>query len=159
MAFTALVPVVNALSTELDVQVKREGDTNVYGIDFELGKVKNPMKVIGQCQEHEHGTRVHFCPDPDIFKETTVYDIKVLTTRIRELAFLNKGLKITIEDKRPETPTREEFHYAGGIKHYVEYLNKGKEVLFDDPIYVEGEQRNITVEVALQYTDDFTVIC
>lgn len=85
--------VVNALSTELDVQVKREGDTNVYGIDFELGKVKNPMKVIGQCQEHEHGTRVHFCPDPDIFKETTVYDIKVLTTRIRELAFLNKGLK------------------------------------------------------------------
>ena len=147
--------VVNALSTELDVQVKREGDTNVYGIDFELGKVKNPMKVIGQCQEHEHGTRVHFCPDPDIFKETTVYDIKVLTTRIRELAFLNKGLKITIEDKRPETPTREEFHYAGGIKHYVEYLNNGKEVLFDDPIYVEGEQRNITVEVALQYTDDF----
>lgn len=147
--------VVNALSTELDVQVKREGDTNVYGIDFELGKVKNPMKVIGQCQEHEHGTRVHFCPDPDIFKETTVYDIKVLTTRIRELAFLNKGLKITIEDKRKETPTREEFHYAGGIKHYVEYLNKGKEVLFDDPIYVEGEQRNITVEVALQYTDDF----
>lgn len=147
--------VVNALSTELDVQVKREGDTNVYGIDFELGKVKNPMKVIGQCQEHEHGTRVHFCPDPDIFKETTVYDIKVLTTRIRELAFLNKGLKITIEDKRPETPTREEFHYAGGIKHYVEYLNKDKEVLFDDPIYVEGEQRNITVEVALQYTDDF----
>ena len=147
--------VVNALSTELDVQVKREGDTNVYGIDFELGKVKNPMKVIGQCQEHEHGTRVHFCPDPDIFKETTIYDIKVLTTRIRELAFLNKGLKITIEDKRPETPTREEFHYAGGIKHYVEYLNKGKEVLFDDPIYVEGEQRNITVEVALQYTDDF----
>ena len=147
--------VVNALSTELDVQVKREGDTNVYGIDFELGKVKNPMKVIGQCQEHEHGTRVHFCPDPDIFKETTIYDIKVLTTRIRELAFLNKGLKITIEDKRKETPTREEFHYAGGIKHYVEYLNKGKEVLFDDPIYVEGEQRNITVEVALQYTDDF----
>ena len=147
--------VVNALSTELDVQVKREGDTNVYGIDFELGKVKNPMKVIGQCQEHEHGTRVHFCPDPDIFKETTVYDIKVLTTRIRELAFLNKGLTITIEVKRPETPTREEFHYAGGIKHYVEYLNKGKEVLFDDPIYVEGEQRNITVEVALQYTDDF----
>jgi DNA gyrase subunit B len=147
--------VVNALSTELDVQVKREGDTNVYGIDFELGKVKNPMKVIGQCQEHEHGTRVHFCPDPDIFKETTVYDIKVLTTRIRELAFLNKGLKITIEDKRPETPTREEFHYAGGIRHYVEYLNKGKEVLFEDPIYVEGEQRNITVEVALQYTDDF----
>ena len=147
--------VVNALSTHVDVQVKREGDTNIYGIDFELGKVRTPMRVIGQCAEHEHGTRVHFCPDSDIFRETTVYDINVLTTRIRELAFLNKGLKITIEDRRLEEPTYQEFHYAGGIKHYVEFLNKGKEVLFEDPIYVEGEQKNITVEVALQYTDDF----
>ncbi|SEM33655.1 DNA gyrase subunit B [Ligilactobacillus sp. WC1T17] len=147
--------VVNALSTKLDVQVKREGDTNVYGIDFTLGKVNHPMTVIGHCEEHEHGTRVHFWPDPDIFRETTVYDIKVLTTRIRELAFLNKGLKITIADQRPEEPTYQEFHYAGGIKHYVEYLNKGKTVLFDEPIYVEGEQKGITVEVALQYTEDF----
>ena len=147
--------VVNALSTKLDVQVKREGDTNVYGIDFTLGKVNHPMTVIGHCEEHEHGTRVHFWPDPDIFRETTVYDIKVLTTRIRELAFLNKGLKITIADQRPEEPTYQEFHYAGGIKHYVEYLNKGKTVLFDEPIYVEGEQKGIMVEVALQYTEDF----
>ena len=147
--------VVNALSTSLDVQVRREGDTNVYGMDFKLGKVDHVMEVVGQSRPHEHGTTVHFLPDPDIFTETTVYDIKVLTTRIRELAFLNKGLKITIDDMRPEEPTHEEFHYAGGIKHYVEFLNKGKEVLFDEPIYVEGQQKGITVEVALQYTDDF----
>ena len=147
--------VVNALSTSLDVQVRREGDTNVYGMDFKLGKVDHVMEVVGQSQPHEHGTTVHFLPDPDIFTETTVYDIKVLTTRIRELAFLNKGLKITIDDMRQEEPTHEEFHYAGGIKHYVEFLNKGKEVLFDEPIYVEGQQKGITVEVALQYTDDF----
>lgn len=147
--------VVNALSTELDVEVKREGDTNIYAMSFDLGKVKEPMHVIGQCGVHEHGTRVHFKPDPDVFKETTTYDIKILTTRIRELAFLNKGLRLTIDDQRLAEPTHEEFHYAGGIKHYVEYLNEGKEALFTEPIYVEGEQDGITVEVALQYTDDY----
>ena len=124
-------------------------------MDFKLGKVNTAMHVIGQTGIHEHGTTVHFVPDPDIFTETTVYNIKTLTTRIRELAFLNKGLKITIDDKRPEEPTHEEFHYVGGIKHYVEYLNKGKEVIFPEPIYVEGVQKGITVEVALQYTNDF----
>lgn len=113
------------------------------------------MKVVRKCGEHEHGTKVHFLPDPDIFTETTTYDIKILTTRIRELAFLNKGLKITIKDNREENPRTKEFHYIGGIKHYVEFLNKGKQVLFEEPIYVEGEQKGITVEVALQYTDDF----
>lgn len=147
--------VVNALSTSLDVQVTREGDPNIYAMDFKLGKVNTAMHVIGQTGIHEHGTTVHFVPDPDIFTETTVYNIKTLTTRIRELAFLNKGLKITIDDKRPEEPTYEEFHYVGGIKHYVEYLNKGKEVIFPEPIYVEGVQKGITVEVALQYTNDF----
>ncbi|WP_436836649.1 DNA topoisomerase (ATP-hydrolyzing) subunit B [Ligilactobacillus agilis] len=146
--------VVNALSTELDVEVYREG--KIYGMDFKLGKVAHPMEVKGTCGSHQHGTKVHFLPDPDIFTETTIYDIKVLTTRIRELAFLNKGLKITIEDKRPEEPTYQEFHYAGGIRHYVEFLNKDKEPLFEEPIYVEGEQKGITVEVALQYTNDFT---
>lgn len=146
--------VVNALSTELDARVIRDGKE--YYIDFERGHVKTPMKVIDSDHpEMEHGTIVHFLPDPDIFRETTTYDIKVLTTRIRELAFLNKGLKITIEDKRPETPTKEEFHYEGGIRHYVEYLNENKDVLFDPPIYVEGEEKGITVEVSLQYTDDF----
>ena len=147
--------VVNALSTNLDVKVMREDDENVYGMDFKLGKVATSMTVVGKCPCHEHGTIVHFKPDPDIFTETTTYDINVLTKRIRELAFLNKGLKITIDDKRQEEPTHEEFHYAGGIKHYIEFLNKGKEVIFPEPIYVEGEQNGITVEVALQYTNDF----
>ena len=147
--------VVNALSTNLDVKVMREDDENVYGMDFKLGKVATSMTVVGKCPRHEHGTIVHFKPDPDIFIETTTYDINVLTKRIRELAFLNKGLKITIDDKRQEEPTHEEFHYAGGIKHYIEFLNKGKEVIFPEPIYVEGEQNGITVEVALQYTNDF----
>lgn len=147
--------VVNALSTNLDVKVMREDDENVYGMDFKLGKVATSMTVVGKCPRHEHGTIVHFKPDPDIFTETTTYDINVLTKRIRELAFLNKGLKITIDDKRQEAPTHEEFHYAGGIKHYIEFLNKGKEVIFPEPIYVEGEQNGITVEVALQYTNDF----
>ena len=110
--------VVNALSTNLDVKVMREDDENVYGMDFKLGKVATSMTVVGKCPRHEHGTIVHFKPDPDIFTETTTYDINVLTKRIRELAFLNKGLKITIDDKRQEEPTHEEFHYAGGIKHY-----------------------------------------
>ncbi|WP_461240083.1 DNA topoisomerase (ATP-hydrolyzing) subunit B [Paucilactobacillus sp. N302-9] len=145
--------VVNALSTELDARVIRDGKE--YYIDFERGHVKTPMKVIGTRPEHEHGTIVHFLPDPEIFRETTTYDIKILTTRIRELAFLNKGLRITIEDKRPATPTKEEFHYEGGIRHYVEYLNENKDVLFDPPIYVEGQEKGITVEVSLQYTDDF----
>ena len=147
--------VVNALSTNLDVKVMREDDENVYGMDFKLGKVATSMTVVGKCPRHEHGTIVHFKPDPDIFTETTTYDINVLTKRIRELAFLNKGLKITIDDKRQEEPTHEEFHYAGGIKHYIEFLNKGKEVIFPEPIYVVGEQNGITVEVALQYTNDF----
>ncbi|KRL79341.1 DNA gyrase subunit B [Ligilactobacillus equi DSM 15833 = JCM 10991] len=146
--------VVNALSTELDVEVRREG--KIYAMDFKLGKVAHEMHVIGECGEFEHGTKVHFVPDSDIFTETTIYDMKVLTTRIRELAFLNKGLKLTIEDKRSEDDTYTEFHYAGGIRHYVEFLNKGKEVLFEEPIYVEGEQKGIAVEVALQYTNDFS---
>ena len=98
---------------------------------------------------------VHFKPDPGVFTETTVYNIKTLTDRIRELAFLNKGLKITIEDRRPEVPTKESFHYEGGIRHYVEYLDEGHDALFDPPIYVEGTHNGITVEVSLQYTDDY----
>ncbi|WP_281165410.1 DNA topoisomerase (ATP-hydrolyzing) subunit B [Liquorilactobacillus sicerae] len=145
--------VVNALSTELDVKVKRNG--KIYAMDFKRGKVNHEMQIIGACGEHEHGTIVHFLPDPDIFTETTTYDINVLTTRIRELAFLNKGLRITIKDLRPEKPTLQQFHYEGGIRHYVEFLNKSKAALFPEPIYVEGEQNGITVEVSLQYTNDF----
>jgi len=145
--------VVNALSTELDVKVYHEGQ--VYYMDFARGKVKTPMKVIDTCPKDAHGTAVHFLPDPDIFRETTTYDIDILTTRIRELAFLNKGLQISIRDERPEEPTEKDFLYEGGIRHYVEFLDKNKTVLFPEPIYVEGEQNGITVEVALQYTDDY----
>ena len=145
--------VVNALSTSLDVEVRRNGHR--YYMDFTRGKVKTPMKIIGDVDAHEHGTKVHFKPDPDIFTETTVYDDHTLETRIRELAFLNKGLKLTLTDKRKETAEKKEFRYVGGIKSYVEYLNENKNVIFPEPIYVEGMQNGITVEVALQYTDDF----
>lgn len=146
--------VVNALSTELDVRVARQGKE--YYIDFTRGHVKTPMKVIKTgLPEDVHGTTVHFCPDPEIFRETTTFNIKTLTTRLRELAFLNKGLTITIDDERPDKPTHQKFFYEGGIRHYVDYLNKGHEVLFDPPIYVEGKENGITVEVSLQYTNDY----
>ncbi|ANK60602.1 MULTISPECIES: DNA topoisomerase (ATP-hydrolyzing) subunit B [Loigolactobacillus] len=145
--------VVNALSSQLNVEVLKEGKR--YYMDFKRGKVNTELKVSGTIPEHEHGTIVHFWPDHDIFRETTVYDIKILTTRIRELAFLNKGLRISIEDLRPEKPTKEVFHYEGGIKSYVEYLDNGKHDLFPEPIYVEGDEKGIKVEVALQYTDDY----
>lgn len=145
--------VVNALSTELDVEVVRAGKR--YGIDFKRGKVAHPMHILGDAEEFDHGTKVHFVPDPDIFTETTVYDDKVLTTRIRELAFLNKGLKLTFTDKRADTAEKLVFHYEGGIKSYVGFMDKDKEVLFDEPIYLEGFQDGITVEVSLQYTDEY----
>lgn len=146
--------VVNALSTELDVKVARQGKR--YYMDFDHGHVKSAMKVIEEgLPETEHGTTVHFKPDPEIFRETTTYNIKTLTDRLRELAFLNKGLKITIEDLREIDHERKEFHYEGGIRHYVEYLNEDQNVLFDPPIYVEGKENDITVEVSLQYTDSY----
>lgn len=146
--------VVNALSTELDVKVARQGKE--YYMDFDHGHVKTAMKVINDhLPEDVHGTTVHFKPDPTIFRETTVYNIKTLTNRLRELAFLNKGLKITIEDKRDEDSQRQDFHYEGGIRHYVDYLNEDKTTLFEPPIYVEGKENGITVEVSLQYTDSY----
>ena len=146
--------VVNALSTELDVKVARQGKR--YYMDFDHGHVKTSMKVVDTgLPEDVHGTTVHFKPDPDIFRETTTYNIKTLTDRLRELAFLNKGLKITIQDKRNQDAERQEFLYEGGIRHYVEYLNRGQEVLFDPPIYVEGKENNITVEVSLQYINGY----
>ena len=146
--------VVNALSTELDVKVSRQGKR--YYMDFDHGHVKTSMKVIDEnVPEDVHGTTVHFKPDPEIFRETTTYNIKTLTNRLRELAFLNKGLKITIEDKRDKESERQEFHYEGGIRHYVDFLNEGKTTLFEPPIYVEGKENGITVEVSLQYTDSY----
>lgn len=145
--------VVNALSTTLDVTVTREGKK--YYMDFDHGHVKNQIKIIGSAPAHAHGTKVHFIPDPKIFTETTDFDDKILNTRIRELAFLNKGLTLTFIDHRQENTKPLIYKYEGGIKSYVEFLNHGKTPIFKDPIYVEGEQDGITVEVSMQYTTDY----
>ena len=143
--------VVNALSTDLTVQVFKEG--NIYEQSYKRGAVLDDLKIIGTTDKH--GTSVYFVPDPEIFQETTVFEFDKLANRVRELAFLNKGLKLTITDFREEEPVRKSFCYEGGIKSYVEHLNKSKQVLFDEPIYVEGEQDGIQVEVAMQYTSGY----
>ena len=143
--------VVNALSTELTVQVFKDG--NIYEQSYSRGAVLEDLKIIGKTDKH--GTSVYFVPDPEIFQETTVFDFDKLANRVRELAFLNKGLKLTITDFRPEEPVKKSFCYEGGIKSYVEHLNKSKQVLFEEPIYVEGEQDGIQVEVAMQYTTGY----
>lgn len=143
--------VVNALSTSLEVRVHKEG--KIYYQEYRRGAVVDDVKVIGETDRH--GTTVHFTPDPEIFTETTEFNFEKLATRVRELAFLNRGLHISIEDKRGETPVFKEYHYEGGIKSYVEHLNASKTVLFDEPVYLEGEQQEITVEIAIQYTDGY----
>ena len=143
--------VVNALSTDLTVQVFKDG--NIYEQSYSRGAVLEDLKIIGKTDKH--GTSVYFVPDPEIFQETTVFDFDKLANRVRELAFLNKGLKLTITDFRPEEPVKKSFCYEGGIKSYVEHLNKSKQVLFEEPIYVEGEQDGIQVEVAMQYTTGY----
>ena len=143
--------VVNALSTQLDVKVYKEG--NVYYQEYRRGAVVDDLKIIEQTDRH--GTTVHFTPDPEIFTETTEFDFSKLATRIRELAFLNRGMRISIEDKREEEPVINEYHYDGGIKSYVEYLNANKTVIFPEPVYLEGEQQDIAVEVSMQYTDGY----
>ena len=143
--------VVNALSTDLTVQVFKDG--NIYEQSYKRGAVLDDLKIIGTTDKH--GTSVYFVPDPEIFQETTEFDFDKLANRVRELAFLNKGLKLTITDFREEEPVRKSFCYEGGIKSYVEHLNKSKQVLFEEPIYVEGEQDGIQVEVAMQYTSGY----
>ena len=143
--------VVNALSTDLTVQVFKDG--NIYEQSYSRGAVLEDLKIVGTTDKH--GTSVYFVPDPEIFQETTVFDFDKLANRVRELAFLNKGLKLTITDFRPEEPVKKSFCYEGGIKSYVEHLNKSKQVLFEEPIYVEGEQDGIQVEVAMQYTTGY----
>lgn len=145
--------VVNALSTQLDVKVYKDG--KVYYQEYHRGAVVADLKVIGDVTEDAHGTTVHFIPDPEIFTETTEFNFDKLATRVRELAFLNRGLKISIEDRREEKPKVLAYQYEGGIKSYVEFLNKGKGVIFPDSVYTEGEQQDITVEVAMQYTDGY----
>ncbi|UDE94320.1 DNA topoisomerase (ATP-hydrolyzing) subunit B [Carnobacterium viridans] len=143
--------VVNALSSTLDVYVHKDG--KIYHQQYAQGKVVHDVEVIGETDKH--GTTVHFVPDPEIFKETVEFNFDKLATRVRELAFLNKGLKITIEDKREGKEQFLEYHYEGGIKSYVEFLNENKAVLYDEPIFLEGEQQGITLEVAMQHTDGY----
>ena len=143
--------VVNALSSKLSVSVHK--DNKIYTQTFERGDITSELTVTGDTDKH--GTTVNFLPDPEIFRETTVFDYEKLAVRVRELAFLNKGLIISIVDNRPEEPLKQEYHYEGGIKSYVEFLNRNKKVLFEEPIYIEGEQDDIQVEVGIQYTDGY----
>lgn len=143
--------VVNALSTQLDVRVYKNGQ--IHYQEFKRGAVVADLEVIGTTDVT--GTTVHFTPDPEIFTETTEFDYKVLAKRIQELAFLNHGLKISITDKRSGMEQEEHFHYEGGIGSYVEFLNDKKEVIFDTPIYTDGELEGIAVEVAMQYTTSY----
>ncbi|KXT76884.1 DNA topoisomerase (ATP-hydrolyzing) subunit B [Streptococcus sp. DD12] len=140
--------VVNALSTQLDVRVYKNGQ--VYFQEYRQGMVVEDLRVIDQTDRH--GTTVHFTPDPEIFTETTTYDYAKLAKRVQELAFLNRGLRISITDKREGKAQSESFHYEGGIEEYVTFLNESKEAIFPDPIFTEGELEGISVEVAMQYT-------
>ena len=145
--------VVNALSEECVVTVKREGA--IWQQKYSKGKVLTPVEKIGVSNEGESGTRVYFKPDAEIFDET-VFDFEVLSQRLRELAFLNKGIYIKLSDLREENEKEEVFHYEGGIKSFVSYLNRNKVPLHEEPIYIEGVKDNISVEVALQYNDGYT---
>ena len=142
--------VVNALSTWLEVDIFHEG--KIYRQRYERGKVMYPLKIVGDTDKR--GTEVRFLPDPTIFEET-VFDFSVLKQRLREMAFLTKGLKIVLKDKRPEETVALTFHYEGGIREYVEYLNKSKEVLYPQVIYCEGKKGDVVVEVALQHNDSY----
>ncbi|HJC04910.1 MAG TPA: DNA topoisomerase (ATP-hydrolyzing) subunit B [Candidatus Enterocloster excrementipullorum] len=144
--------VVNALSEWLEVKVYRDG--NVYQQRYERGKVCYPLKIVGKCSPAEHGTSVTFLPDKEIFEEM-VYDYDTLKVRLRETAFLTKNLKITLKDEREEKKEKT-FHYEGGIKEFVTYLNKGKEPLYDQIIYCEGTREGVYVEVSMQHNDSYT---
>ncbi len=149
--------VVNALSEWLEVEICKEG--KVYKQRYERGKVMYPLKEIGTCPMEKTGTKVTFLPDKEIFDET-VFDFDTLKQRFREMAFLTKGLRIIIRDERtnenmPE-PIEKSFHYEGGIKEFVQYLNKGKTPLYDQIIYCEGEKDGVMVEVAMQHNDAYT---
>ncbi|MBQ8953835.1 MAG: DNA topoisomerase IV subunit B, partial [Clostridia bacterium] len=150
---------VNALSRHLKVMVYQSG--KIYQQEYERGKVLYDLKVIGETDRT--GTTIQFWPDlktgevpePGIF-ETGEFDYDTLKTRFREMAFLNKGIRIVLRDERGEEPHQDEYHYEGGIKSFVEFLNDHKEVLFPEPVYIEGVKDGTTVEVALQWNDGFT---
>ena len=145
--------VVNALSNWLEVEIFREG--KIFKQRYERGKVMYPLEIAGSCEPNRTGTKVTFEPDNTIFEET-VYDFDILKQRLRETAFLTKGLRIVLRDEREEEPVEREFHYEGGIKEFVTYLNKSKEALYPDVIYCEGQRDQVYVEVAFQHNDSYT---
>lgn len=144
--------VVNALSTWLEVEICSEG--KIYRQRYEKGNTVIPLEVIGDCEEGKTGTKVRFLPDSTIFEET-VFDFDVLKQRLRETAFLTKNLRIVLRDERVEPEVEKVFHYAGGIKEFVTYLNKSKEPLYQEIIYCEGQRDGVYVEVAMQHNDSF----
>ena len=149
--------VVNALSDWLEVEIYQDG--KIYKQRYEKGHVCYPLKVDGECPADKTGTKVSFKPDATIFQETTVYEFDVLKQRLREMAFLTKGLKIVLTDLRVEEgeePVVREFHYEGGIKEFVTYLNKSKTPLYQDILYFEGTKNGVYVEVAMQHNDSYT---
>ena len=145
--------VVNALSNWLEVEIYHEG--KVYQQRYERGKVMEKLTVIGDCEEEKTGTKVTFLPDDTIF-ETTIFDFNVLKQRFREMAFLTKGLKIVLKDDREEEPKERTFHYEGGIKEFVTYLNRSATPLYQQIIYCEGMVNNVSVEVAMQHNDSYS---
>ena len=144
--------VVNALSVWLEVEICHEG--KVYRQRYERGKVAKKLEVIGECEPGKTGTKVTFLPDGEIF-ETTIFDYSILQQRFREMAFLTKGLKIVLRDERPQEPIEKTFHYEGGIKEFVEYLNRSTTPLYEQIIYCEGIVNNVSVDVAMQHNDSY----
>ena len=144
--------VVNALSNWLEVEICRDG--KVYKQRYERGATMYPLQEAGTCDPKKNGTKVTFSPDGSIFEET-VYDYDTLKQRLRETAFLTKGLRIVLKDKRDDPVRMHEFHYAGGIKEFVTYLNRSQEALYPDVIYCEGQRDHVAVEVALQHNDSY----
>ena len=146
--------VVNALSNWLEVEIFNGG--KIYKQRYERGKVVQKLSVIGECDPDQTGTKVTFLPDDTIFEET-IFEYDVLKQRFREMAFLTRGLKIVLTDERPEEgPVEKTFHYEGGIKEFVEYLNRSKTPLYEDIIYCEGNVNNVAVEVAMQHNDSYS---
>ncbi len=145
--------VVNALSNFLEVEIYQEG--KIYKQRYEKGNVVYPLKIVGDCDLKKTGTKVTFLPDDTIFEETE-FDFDILKQRLREMAFLTKSLLIVLTDKRPEIENVKEFHYEGGIKEFVSYLNKSKTPIYDNIMYFEGKKDNVYVEVAMQHNDSYT---
>lgn len=145
--------VVNALSEWLTVNIYKEG--KIYEEKFSRGKTTAPLSVVGECEKEKHGTKVTFLPDAEIFKETTVFEFNVLRQRLREMAFLTKNLRIDLHDTREGQEKDETFHYEGGIKEFVKYLNKSTTPLYQDVIYSEGQKGGVYVEVAMQHNDSY----